>query len=160
MTINAIFACDENMGIGKDNDLPWDRHDADMLWFRNNTKGHVIVMGRKTWESIGSKKLPNRINVVVSNKDVSGPDKVVSGDIGGVLHDLKKEYPDLKIWVIGGADLYRQSLPYCDGLYMTKFKNTYDCDTFIQPTWVEDFRLLAKKDAKDAEFMIMSKSFS
>lgn len=157
MTINAIFACDENMGIGKDNDLPWERHDADMLWFKNNTKGHVIVMGRKTWESIGSKKLPKRVNVVVSNKTITGADKVVSGDISEILHDLEKEYPDLKIWIIGGADLYRQTLPYCEGLYVTKFKESYDCDTFIQPTWIKDFKVLASKDSKDAKYIILSK---
>ena len=157
MTINAIFACDENMGIGKNNDLPWERHEADMLWFRKNTSGHVVVMGRKTWESLDNKKLPKRVNVVVSNKDISGPDKVVSGDMGDILKNLEKEYSNLKIWVIGGSELYRQALPYCKGLYMTKFNKTYDCDTFIQPSWVQGFHTLAKRQTEDADFMIMSR---
>ena len=157
MTINAIFACDEQYGIGYKNDLPWPKNAADMLWFKNNTSGGVVVMGRKTWESLGCKKLPNRHNVVISNKNISGPDEVVSGDIGDILKGLEKKFHDLKIWVIGGADIYRQSLPYCNSLYLTKFKETYDCDTFIQPTWIEGFKVLANKKTEDADFMIMSK---
>lgn len=160
MTINAIFACDANFGIGKNNDLPWDRHDGDMLWFRNNTKGHVVVMGRKTWESIGSKSLPNRTNVVVTSQDLMSdegakPHATWNGDIDLCISHLKKTYPELKIWIIGGADIYKQAFPYCDHIYMTKFHAEYDCDTFIDTNKFSSFIEMTRKSESDADYIIM-----
>lgn len=159
MPVNAIFACDENNGIGKNNDLPWPKNPADLLWFRNNTEGHVVVMGRKTWESLGNKKLPRRINIVVTSKgsvEVT-PDDVMSGDMSAIITNLSKKYSDKKIWIIGGADIYRQAMPYCNNVYMTKFKQSFDCDTFIQPTWLTGFRELAVKKTDDANFYILGR---
>lgn len=136
-SINAILAHDDNYGIGKDNDLPWPRNAADLKWFRECTIGHVVVMGRKTWESIGSKPLPRRINVVVSNQKFpsptdGGPDHVFSGDINECIQTLLTElYPNLKIWIIGGADLYSQTLSQCDNIYLTHIPGDYNCDNFV-----------------------------
>jgi len=136
-SINAILAHDDNYGIGKNNELPWPRNAADMKWFRDCTLGHVVVMGRKTWESLGSKPLPKRINVVVSNQDFphpknGGPDHVLKGNLSDGIGTLLNElYPDLKIWIIGGADIYRQTLSQCDHIYLTHIPGDYDCDTFV-----------------------------
>jgi dihydrofolate reductase len=132
MTVNAILAHDDNYGIGKDGLMPWPHNDADMKWFRDCTKGHIVVMGRKTWESIGSKKLPNRINVVVTRSKIGGdPDSVYYGTMFDLVRSLKEKYPDLKIWIIGGADIYRQTMDMCDNIYVTKFPGDYECDTFV-----------------------------
>lgn len=132
MSINAILAIDGNMGIGLDGDLPWPHNKKDMKWFKDNTTGHVVVMGRKTWESFGNKKLPNRINVVVTNREVEGePDAVMSGEVNEILAALITKYSHLDIFVIGGANVYRQALPYCDKLYITHIKKAYKCDTFM-----------------------------
>ena len=132
MTVNAILAHDDNYGIGKDGMMPWPHNDADMKWFQDCTLGHIVVMGRKTWESIGNKKLPRRTNVVVTRSELTGnPDSVYFGEISKLITMLKTEYPDLKIWIIGGADIYKQALHYCDNIYVTKFSGDYECDTFV-----------------------------
>lgn len=143
MSINAILAIDNNMGIGYENGLPWPTNKKDMKWFSENTRGHVVLMGRKTWESLGCKKLPQRINVVVTNREVEGkPDRVESGEIHEILATLITKYPALKIWIIGGANLYRQALPYCDKLYITHIRGAYKCDTFMYNEDFEDFKNL------------------
>lgn len=157
MTINAILAHDENFGIGNKGTLPWEHNSEDMKWFRECTNGHVIIMGRKTWESLGSKKLSNRINIVVSRSTVHGnPDSVYYGEINQLLKMIKDQYPDLKIWIIGGADLYRQSFNLCDNIYVTNIPGKYQCDTFIA-----DYRQnrieLVKKNQSDLSFSIWRK---
>jgi len=134
MRVNAILAMDDNMGIGWKNTLPWPHNKRDMQWFRECTSGHIVVMGRNTWESFGSKPLPNRINVVVTNRyhDLEGkPDHVMRGHINGIITELLFSNPGLKIFIIGGANLYRQALPFCDRLYLSTIRGSYQCDTFM-----------------------------
>ena len=150
MSVNAILAMDNNMGIGYENTLPWPHNKKDMKWFRDCTQGHVVVMGRKTWESFGNKKLPNRINVVLTNGEVEGnPDAVMSGDVDGILEILGYKYPDLHIWVIGGRNLYRQALPFCDKVYVTRIKSIYRCDTFMYSHEFKDFDVLEYIEVHD-----------
>ena len=149
MSINAILAMDDNMGIGYENDLPWPHNKKDMKWFRDCTTGNVVVMGRNTWKSFGSKKLPNRINVVVTNREVEGnPDAVMSGDLDGILEILGYKYPQLDIFVIGGANIYRQALPFCDKLYITRVHGAYKCDTFM---YSQDFEGFGVQEYIDAD---------
>lgn len=135
--INAILAMDEEGGIGKDGRLPWPRNDADMKWFRECTTGHVVVMGRKTWESLGNNRLKERVNVVLSSdaSSIEGkPDIIYSvgqHDMGKSLQNLVMDYPTKKIWVIGGANVYKQTFPFVDHLYLTEIAGKYDCDTHI-----------------------------
>jgi dihydrofolate reductase len=158
--VNAIIAYDRNYGIGKNGKLSWPHHSEDMKWFRECTNGHVIIMGRKTWESIGSRKLPNRINVVVSNSsNIEGnPDSIYSGDISLLLAQKAEEYKHLKLWIIGGADLYKQSLQYCNNIYTTRFTNDYSCDTFVpMDVYLSGYTELAKRSHNDATFSIWSR---
>ena len=151
MTINAILACDLNFGIGNEGNLPWPKNKRDMKWFRDNTRGHVVLMGRTTWESIGSKPLPNRTNVVVTSKELEGPDYTAAGDIEQILKTVKGKYPDQTIWVIGGADIYSQALPFCDKLYLTTINQHCTCDRYVESDiiikfpvieeWIEDEEL-------------------
>ena len=129
MSINAILAMDDNMGIGFENGLPWPRMNKDMKWFRESTTGNVVVMGRNTWESFGNEPLRNRVNIVITNREVEGnPDGVMSGYIPDLLDTIKRLYPQLDIFVIGGANIYRQALPHCDKLYITRIKGVYKCN--------------------------------
>ena len=139
MSVNAILAVDSNYGIGYENGLPWPHSKRDMKWFSDNTRGHVVVMGRTTWESLGCKALPQRVNIVISNREIQGADKVVSGDLETVLADLQKEYSGQYIWVIGGANIYEQALPYCEKLYLTTFKREFKCDTYIGEQKLNEF---------------------
>lgn len=160
MTINAILAHDDNYGIGKNGGLPWPNNPADMKWFKECTSGHIVVMGRKTWESLGSKKLPNRTNIVVTRSDIEGNyDGKYFGEMTKLIQLLKLEYPDLKTWIIGGADLYKQSLPFCDNIYITKVSGTYDCDTFVPINdYLIGYNEMAKKKQDGLTFSIWKRA--
>ena len=87
--IKAILACDENWGIGKAGTLPWLHNPADLKWFKQMTTGSTVVMGRKTWDSLPVKPLPNRKNIVVSSNRVEGADitignGLINRDIGRI----------------------------------------------------------------------------
>lgn len=145
MTVNAIVACDSLYGIGKNSGLPWPHNVEDMRWFRKNTEGSIVVMGRKTWESIGCRPLNKRLNIIISNSSLTGDyDNQYYGNMEKVLQVIQSDYPDLDVWVIGGGEIYKQALPYCDCLYLTKFKESYDCDTFLEPSHINEFSRLVE----------------
>lgn len=157
MILNAILACDINNGIGYQNDLPWPRHKEDMKWFRENTTGGIVIMGRKTWESIGSKPLKDRYNVVLTSEIKLGSDKVIFINDINVLFDRIKEM-NVTAWVIGGQRIYEQFLPQCDKLYLTKFKQEYKCDKFISKELLKPFQKLDySRNEEDCSFTIWSK---
>ena len=116
MTDSLIWAMADNRVIGIDNRLPW-RLPADMQWFRRQTLGKPIVMGRLTFESFGAKPLPGRRNLVVSRN----PDYVAEGAevFDSLQAALAATENDEEVMVIGGASLYAQALPLADRLYMT-----------------------------------------
>ena len=142
MTVNAILACDINFGIGNEGDLPWPKNPRDMMWFREHTKGHVVVMGRSTWESIGSKPLPGRVNVVITSKDLKGPEFTMHGEMKDIIDTLKSRYKEQDVWVIGGADIYKQSVPYCDKLYLTTINKSFECDKYVEADIITKFPVI------------------
>lgn len=147
--INAIVAVDEQLGIGANNTMPWPKNKADMKWFRDNTYNGVVVMGRRTWESIGKKNLPNRINVVITTNDISNPIPhnseeeqphwMVHGNIEIILRDLERMYPNKTIWVIGGANIFQQAMPFVEKLFITTIKGDYNCDVFLDKKSIDGF---------------------
>lgn len=142
--VNSIIALDNNLGIGYEGKLPWPRHKEDMAWFKRSTKNSVIVMGRKTWESL-PKKLPGRVSVVLSrNTHIDEADRSYMGniDIPAVISDIRRVYHEKPIFFIGGAEIYRQALPYCDSLYITHFFKAYKCDTFMKCSDFDRFKIL------------------
>lgn len=160
MVVNAILAHDDKFGIGKNGKLPWPYNPADMKWFRECTTGHVVVMGRKTWESIGSKKLPNRKNVVITSTKLEGeqPDCVYNGDMTKFVSMIRNEYPDVKTWIIGGAEVYKQTIPMCDHVYMTHVKGDFQCDTFLPiKEYLNSHAILAKREQEGLTFSIWKK---
>ncbi|MGE7878546.1 dihydrofolate reductase [Peribacillus muralis] len=126
--ISLIVAMDENRVIGNDNRLPW-HLPADLQYFKKVTLGHPIVMGRKTFESIG-RVLPGRENVIVTrNQDFQALGCVV-------LHDVLKikmyaDKRDDEVFVIGGAEIFKEVLPFADRLYITEIHETFEGDTFF-----------------------------
>lgn len=140
--IQAILACDQDWGIGKNGALPWPHNPADLKWFKENTTNCAVIMGRKTWESLPIRPLPNRENVVVTsgNRSIAGADIVVD------LNGLFKIWPQLiykkDVWVIGGAQLTELLLPYIDRIHLSRIEGVYDCDTFLpSETIIEKFEL-------------------
>lgn len=160
MTLNAILATDLRGGIGKNNSLPWPHHSEDMKWFRQNTMGGIVVMGRNTWDSLGRKKLPGRINIVITTSSIQGdPDAIYFGEMQKLLQTIHSDYPNKTVWIIGGANIYKQALPYCDNLYLTKFKQEYDCDAFVDRESLLPFQKLVtyNNDNEDVSFSVWSK---
>src|SRR3989338_5260970 len=121
---HIVAASGDAMVIGKDNKLPWHYSD-DLKFFKATTMGSAIIMGRKTFESIG-KPLPGRDNFVLSRGDFSSPLVV------NVIHSLDKAYRKTdkeNIFIIGGADLFRQTIGQVNGIYLTKVPGSYEGDT-------------------------------
>jgi len=127
MDITLIAAVAENNAIGKGNKMLWHLPD-DFRYFRRNTLGHSVVMGRKTFESIG-KPLPERRNIVLSRR----ADWVAEGvDVANSVDDVLAYCRDERdVFVIGGADLYRQMLPLAQRILLTRVHARPDGDAFF-----------------------------
>lgn len=135
--MNLIVAVDKNWGIGKDNKLLVSIP-SDMKFFRQETTGKVVVMGRKTLESFpNGLPLKNRTNVVLtSDKNYQAKDAVIVHDMEQLLEALK-EYEQEDIYVIGGGSVYKQMLEYCDVAHVTKIDFGFEADTYF-PNLDED----------------------
>lgn len=128
MRISIIVAVAENGVIGRGGELPW-RLSADLQRFKRLTMGHTIIMGRRTWESIG-RPLPGRRTVVVSrqpNYRVDSPDVTVVASLAAALEAATKA-GDAEAFVIGGAELFREALPQAGRLYYTRVLANVDGD--------------------------------
>jgi dihydrofolate reductase len=153
VTLNAILAIDTKYGIGKNGGLPWPRNNEDMKWFREKTIGHSVIMGRKTWESIGSKKLEGRENIVLSSSKINGADIWANEIDFGNLKEKIGTY-----WLIGGASLFNNCMRFCDKVYLTKFKKSYDCDTFIDKDILKPFsHLCESRNTTDCSFSVWAR---
>jgi dihydrofolate reductase len=122
MLVSLVVAMSENRVIGRDNKLPW-HLPADLKYFKELTTGHVVIMGRKTFESIGSKPLPKRPTVVVTRDWALSPGEEVR--VAHSLADALREAlemkggPDAEIFVLGGSQIFRQAILVADRLYVT-----------------------------------------
>lgn len=127
MKLSLIWAMDRNRLIGDHDALPW-KLPADMQWFRKQTMNKPILMGRKTFESIG-KPLPKRINIVLSRqKDL----KIEGCIVVQSLHEAKVSVPDAdELMVIGGAEIYALLLPQADQLYITHIDAHFEGDAWF-----------------------------
>ena len=123
--IYHVVAVSQSGVIGKDGKLPW-HFSADLQFFKKLTTGHTVVMGRKTFESIG-KPLPNRQNIVITRKShapVAGVEFVTS--IGASLEHVKTG----ETFIIGGASIYEATLDFVDAIYLTRIHQDYEGDAF------------------------------
>lgn len=126
--ISLIVAMDENRVIGFENKMPW-YLPADLAHFKKTTTGHPIVMGRKTFQSIG-RPLPNRTNLILTrDQSFRAEGCQVIDNIEVVLEKSKKE----DVFVIGGAEIYQQFLPYAEKIYSTQILESFQGDTFFPP---------------------------
>ena len=129
--MNLIAAADENWGIGKNGGL-LAHISGDMKYFRETTKGKIVVMGRKTLESFpGGKPLKNRVNIVLTGNKVFVPeDVVICHSVEETLEKLK-EYPKEDVFIIGGGMIYKAFLPWCEKAYITHVYHTFEADTYL-----------------------------
>ncbi len=127
MNINIIVAAAKNNVIGKDNDLIW-HLSADLKRFKQLTTGHTIIMGRKTFESIG-RPLPNRTSVIITRqKDYKADDCIVVNSLQEALKAAEKEN---EVFIIGGGSIYEQAISIAHKIYFTLVHNTFEGDTFF-----------------------------
>jgi dihydrofolate reductase len=126
MITSIIVAIAKNNAIGKDNKLLWYLPN-DLKHFKDVTTGHTVIMGRKTYESVG-KPLPKRRNIVVTRQAISIEGCEVVPSIEAALALCADEE---EVFIVGGAEIYRQSIPLTDRIYLTKVDQDFDGDTFF-----------------------------
>ena len=142
--VTIIAAVGRNRALGKNNDLIW-HLPADLRRFKSLTRGHHVIMGRKTFESLG-KPLPKRTNIIVSrNRDYEAPGCVV---VSSLEEALKEAQSDPNPYILGGAEIYKQALPISDLMDLTWVHEDFEADAFFpefddnewEVTGREDFR--------------------
>jgi dihydrofolate reductase len=132
MTISIIVAIAENNIIGKDNTLIW-HLPADMKYFKEKTTGHCIITGRKNYESIPEKfrPLPNRTNIIITRqKDYHAPGAFIVNTIEDAIEKAKQIGGD-EVFIIGGAEIYKQCIHLADTLYITKIHHSFEGDAYF-----------------------------
>lgn len=149
MTTSIIVAIAQNYAIGKNNQLLWHLPN-DLKHFKNTTSGHTVIMGRKTFDSVG-KPLPKRRNIVITRQNIS---------IEGceVVNSLEKALAlctgEDEMFVVGGAEIYKQAMPVTDKIYLTIVHHDFEGDTFFPEIdyseWAETARTDHEADEKHA----------
>ena len=137
--ISLVVAVSENNAIGKNNQLLW-HLPADLKHFKEITTGHTIIMGRKTYESIG-KPLPNRRNIVITRqRDLTLANVEVVGSLEDAILLCKSEK---EVFVIGGAEIYKQALAHSNRIYLTTVHQIYEGDVFFPELKESDWQKTA-----------------
>ncbi len=137
MIISLIAAASENNVIGAKKDIPW-RLPKDTKYFLETTRGHTVIMGRTTFESIG-KALPKRVNIVITRqKNYTAPGAIVVHSLEEALAEMPKNE---EVFIIGGGELYKESLPEADRVYLTRVHTTVAGDTFFPILNKNEWRL-------------------
>lgn len=150
-TVNIIAAIGENRELGKDGNLLW-HLPKDLQYFKKATKNHPVIMGRKTFESLG-KPLPGRTNIVLTRKEDYQPEGVkVFNNLDDALAYAKKIEED-EIFIIGGAQVYKQTMDIADMLYLTIVKGTFDADSYF-PDYSNFGKVVFEKKAVDNNYQI------
>jgi dihydrofolate reductase len=159
MKISLVVAASDNHAIGKDNQLLW-HLPKDMRFFKNTTWALPILMGRKTFESLGNKVLPGRMNIIISrqaNKEYEGA-KVVTSLEQAI--ELAKQNDYKELMVIGGGEIYQMALPLADTIYLTRVHTSIEGDTYFPALGAEwmlessEPQLADEKHAFDFDFEI------
>lgn len=155
-----IVAMDDDRGIGKDGAIPW-HIPADLKRFKALTTGHPIVMGRKTWESIG-RPLPERTNIVITrDSKFTAEGCVVTHSLDGAIVAAADAPGADEIFIIGGAEIYALALPQTERIYLTHVSGKFEADTFF-PTFAESFHEVRSEtldaDGKTVRFVDYERS--
>ena len=145
--LSIIVAVSENNVVGKENKLPW-KLSADLRRLKSLTMGHHIIMGRKTWESLG-RPLPGRINVIITS------DKNYIAEGGVVVHSLKEAQTvssfDDEIFIFGGGKIFKEAMPLVQKIYMTKVHSIIEGDIYFPVINMKEWNETAREDYKADE---------
>ena len=160
MTMEAIVAYDINRGISKNGSIPWNIKD-DMKFFKNVTIKNVVIMGKNTFASLSYNHLKDRLNIVITRKPelyfkyTSEHSNLIFTDNENIHLDIirnSNEYANrfyflnkhFKIFYIGGEQIYKTFIPFCDTVWVTKIKNNYDCDLLFSKDMDNDANFISE----------------
>ncbi|GAB4283933.1 MAG: dihydrofolate reductase [Marinilabiliales bacterium] len=159
--ISIIVAVAENNAIGYNNKLLCHLSD-DLKRFKKLTTGNVVVMGKKTYESLPIKPLPNRLNIVITDNPADCFDNCITAF--SIEDAIDKMDPEKENFIIGGGSVYKQFLPLADKLYLTRIHHHFDADTFFpeinENEWIlvnSDFHKADDKNEYDYTYMIFNR---
>ena len=154
--ISIIAAIGKNNELGKDNKLLW-HISEDLKRFKNITSGHSVIMGRKTFNSIKNKALPNRRNIVItSDTSFTAPNIEIVHSIDEAMKLTKSEK---EVFILGGATIYKQFIPYTFRMYLTIVHKAYEADIFFPEFDISQWQELERTDIKDDESVGVDYSF-
>eukprot|EP00026_Physarum_polycephalum_P014815 Phypoly_transcript_15374.p1 GENE.Phypoly_transcript_15374~~Phypoly_transcript_15374.p1 ORF type:complete len:168 (+),score=18.63 Phypoly_transcript_15374:308-811(+) len=154
MILSLVVAASQNNVIGRGGQLPW-RLPAELAHFRNVTTNHHILMGRKTWDSIPKKPLPNRVSIVLTSQDSIGMEeseslKLVKSLDQGI--DFAKHSGETELMIIGGEGVFKQALPLCNKMYFTRVHANVEGDVFFPEIEWDQWQLLSsQRHTKDSD---------
>jgi len=157
MRLSIIAAIAENGVIGRDNDLPW-HLSSDLQRFKKLTMGHHLLLGRKTFESIG-RALPGRTMVVISTGRPSLPEGVLLVDSIESAIEAANENGDDEAFVAGGAEIYNLALPHSDRLYLTRIEAAFEGDVHFPPIAEKDWKLVSNEQIRASDSASWPHSF-
>jgi dihydrofolate reductase len=149
MILSHIVAVSQNDVMGVNNDLPWEIPE-DMKFFRDKTKGKALIMGRKTYESVGH-PLPNRLSVIVTRqKDYKSPapSVVIQPDIKSAIEYCKTQVAKYgeEIFIIGGGEIFKESMAIVDVIYLTRIHKDFAGDILYPKVDPKEFELVEQRD--------------
>lgn len=157
--ISLIVACSQNGVIGVNNQLPW-HLPRDLEWFKQHTRNKVVIMGRKTFASIG-KPLPKRTNVVLSRQKISTQGVTWSPSLDSALQQFSQAK---EIMIIGGGQVYAQALPLAQRIYLTEVQTQLEGDAFFPSLNLQEWQIrqqdFVEKDEHnqfDMRFLILER---
>ncbi|MER3465301.1 MAG: diacylglycerol kinase [Chitinophagaceae bacterium] len=157
MVLSLLVAADENNVIGKDNKLPW-HLPQDLKYFKNQTWGLPILMGRKTFESIG-KPLQGRKNIVITRNKEWKHDGVTTIHTIEEAIDKAKAFDVKEIFVIGGAEIFKTTFDKADRIYLTRIHHQFEGDTHFPELTTDKFNLMQQRFCRADEKNVYSHTF-
>ena len=145
MIVSIVVAIAENNAIGKNNQLLW-HLPADLKHFRLITTGHTVIMGRKTYDSVG-KPLPNRRNIIITRQDI-----IIEGcEVVKSIEDALALCAEEEVFIVGGAEIYRQAMHLTDRIYLTIVHQKFEADSFFPEINYNEWRETEREDHQPDE---------
>jgi dihydrofolate reductase len=154
MIVSIVVAISQNHAIGKDNKLLW-YLPKDLKHFKEITTGHTVIMGRKTYESVG-KPLPNRRNIIITRQQVKIEGCEVVNSVEAALALCKNE---AEVFIVGGAEIYRQALHLTDRIYLTLIHENFEGDTYFPEIKADLWKETERQDHEPDEKNLLPYSF-
>src|SRR5680860_425019 len=146
MKISLIVALDDKNGIGKNGKMPW-HIPSDIKRFKKLTLSHPVIMGRRTFESIG-RALPGRANIIITRNHYEQKDLIVAHSLNEATKKAAKELGFEEVFVIGGGQLFKEAIEIANKLYLTKIEGNFDADTFF-PDYSSFTKKTYEEEGKD-----------